>query len=626
MRALYTSNIESATYEPASSTIRASLGGRTDIPTKFYVFTDDNGGIVQAPASVPAFSGAAQVVVSLSGGELPTLSVADVTVAEGAGTAAFAVTLSPPSTLSVSVDYVTMNVTAAAGSDYTASAGTLTFTPGGPLTQTVVIGVLEDALDEPDETLLLTLGNAVNATVADSEATGAITDDDPAPALSIGDVTVTEGHSGSSSAVFTVTLAAASGQTVTAGYATADGTATAGSDYTAASGTLTFAPGAVTQTVAVAVLGDVAVEAGETFRVTLANPVNATIADGQGTGTILNDDLPVLSIGDGGATEGNTGSVKANFVVTLVPAATQTVTVVYSTADGTATAVSDYTATTGTLTFAPGETAKQITVVVLGDTRDEPFETFFVNLGSPAGATLGDAQATGMIADNDATPSLRVYDVAVPEGTGGTTTASFSVRLSAASGQTVTVAYATSNSTALAGIDYVATSGSLTFLPGETQKTVQVAVIGDTLDEANETYRVNLSGATNATIADSVAVGTITDDDDLPTVSIGDAPSVIEGNTTSVYATFTVRLSAPSGRSVSVKWATANGTATSGSDYAAASGTLSFAAGVTEKTVRVRVIGDRVVEPDEYFLVSLNTPVNLTIADGQAVGTIVNND
>jgi len=245
--------------------------------------------------------------------------------------------------------------------------------------------------------------------------------------------------------------------------------------------------------------------------------VNATIADGQGLGTITNDDftLPSISINDVSVAEGNTGTTNAVFTVTLSPASGQTVTLNYSTANGSATAGSDYVATSGTLTFNPGDTTKTITVLVNGDTVVEANEDFFVNLSNVVNATIADGQGLGTIINDDTFPpvSLSINDVSVTEGNTGTTNAVFTVTLSAASGQTVAVNYSTANGSATAGSDYVATSGTLTFNPGDTTKTITVVVNGDTVVEPNETFFVNLTTATNATIADGQGVGTILDDD-----------------------------------------------------------------------------------------------------------------
>jgi hypothetical protein len=301
--------------------------------------------------------------------------------------------------------------------------------------------------------------------------------------------------------------------------------------------------------------------------------------------------------------------------------------VAYATANGTATAPADFASASGTLTFAAGVTTQTLTVVVAGDTLDEATETFLVNLSSPSNVTINDGQATGTITDNDATPSLSINNVSVAEGNTGTVNAVFTVSLNAASGQNVTVNYATSNGTATAGTtgDYTSTSSSLTFTPGQTARTVTVVVRGDTLDEADETFNVNLSGATNATISDSQGVGTIQDDDPQPTISINNV-SITEGNSGTRTATFTVTLSAASGRTITLSYATANGTASSTSDYVAENGTVTFDPTETAQTITISVRGDRSNESNETFFVNLTNAVNATFADAQGQCTILNDD
>ncbi len=209
-------------------------------------------------------------------------------------------------------------------------------------------------------------------------------DDDPLPSLVINNVSVTEGNTGTTNAVFTVTLSAVSGRTVTVNYATANGTATSTSDYVAVSGTLTFAAGATTQQITVPVRGDTVNEATETFNVNLSGATNATIADSQGVGTIIdNDPVPSVTINDVSITEGNFGTKTLTFTLTLSAASGQTVTVNYATANGTARAGSDYVAKTGTVTFAAGTTTQTIAITINGDLTKEPNETFFVNLTAP---------------------------------------------------------------------------------------------------------------------------------------------------------------------------------------------------------------------------------------------------
>jgi len=350
----------------------------------------------------------------------------------------------------------------------------------------------------------------------DAKGAGTIVDNDPLPSLRINDVTTTEGNTGSVNATFTVTLSPASGRPVTVSYTTADGTATAaGADYTTTAGTLTFAAGVTTQTIVVPIVGDVLDEPNEGYFINLSGASNATIADAQGAGTITdNDATPSLRINNVTVTEANTGTtVNAAFTVTLSAASGQTVTVNYSTSDTTALAGQDYTAVNGTLTFAPGTTTQTINVPVIGDLLDEANETYAVNLTVPVNATIADNLGVGTITDNDPTPSLVINNVSITEPNTGTVNMVFTVTLSAASGRAVTVNYTTANGTATAGQDYTTTAGTLTFAAGVTTMTISVPIAGDFTVEPNETVLVNLSGATNATIADNQGVGTIVNND-----------------------------------------------------------------------------------------------------------------
>jgi hypothetical protein len=336
------------------------------------------------------------------------------------------------------------------------------------------------------------------------------------PSLSINDQSVTEGNTGTVNATFTVSLSAPSSQTVTVNYATASGTATSDTDFTATSGTLTFPAGTTSQTIVVPVVGDTVSEPNETFLVNLSSAINATISRAQGVGTIIDDDsapVPAISITDVSVTEGNAGTTNAVFTVTLSTTTTQTVMVNYATADGTATAPADYAGASGTLTFTPGATSLPITVSVNGDTLFESNETFFVNLSSAVNSTISKAQGVGTITNDDPPPALSINDVTVNEGNSGTSSATFTVSLSAASGQSVTVNYATAGGTATSGTDFTATSGTLTFPAGITTQNIQVPIVGDTRPEANETFSVNLSGAVGATIARATGTGTIIDND-----------------------------------------------------------------------------------------------------------------
>lgn len=370
------------------------------------------------------------------------------------------------------------------------------------------------------------------------------------PALSINDVTQTEGNSGMITYSFTVSLdSPAHAGGVTFDIATANNSASAGSDYIAKSSTgQSIAAGSKTATVEVTVNGDTMVEPDETFFVNVTNVSGATVSDGQGLGTITNDDLPTLSINDVMIAEGNGGTTNATFTVTLSSIHNQTVTVNYATANNSASAGSDYAATSGILTFNPNETIKQITVQVMGDLAYEPDETFFVNLTNPMNAGITDAQGQGTISNDDATPTLAINDVSLNEGNAGTTNFVFTVTLTGAAGfaGNITVDYATADDTAMAGNDYTMTSGTLTFAgpiaSNSVTQTITVPVKGDTIIEPDKIFFVKLSNASNADIIRAQGTGKIIDDDFNSQLRIGLSDPLVctgEANTLSVQAEIT---------------------------------------------------------------------------------------
>ena len=231
--------------------------------------------------------------------------------------------------------------------------------------------------------------------------------------ISIGDVTISEGNSGTKTASFTVSRSGTAAFTVD--FATANGAAAAPSDYVATAGTLSFAAGQATQTVSVTINGDTTIEPNETFFVNLTNPTNGgTIGDGQGLGTIINDDgtavVGDISIGDATISEGNSGTKTASFTVSRT--GTAAFTVDFATANGTAAAPSDYVATAGTLSFAAGQATQMVSVAINGDSTVEPNETFFVNLTNPTnGGTVVDGQGLGTITNDDGSSGRTVVAV-----------------------------------------------------------------------------------------------------------------------------------------------------------------------------------------------------------------------
>ena len=221
-------------------------------------------------------------------------------------------------------------------------------------------------------------------------------------------------------------------------------------------------------------------------------------------------------------------------------------------------------------------------------------------------------------------PSISVREVVVLEGNSGTTQATFVVALSAASSQSVSFSFATSNGTATAGSDYVATSGASNFAPGEVEKPVVVLVNGDTVDEIQETLFLDISNVQNATVGSSRGTGFINDDDG-PTISINDV-TVTEGNAGTKAASFTLSLSGPSVESIAIRAVTAPGTATASTDYNSINLVITFQPGTVTRTFDVSIIGDTNLESNETFSIELSDAFGTTIADGTGAGTILDDD
>ena len=565
------------------------------------------------------------------------VSVSDAAVVEG-GTLAFEVGFSEgPSSQDVTVEYRTRAGTATAGDDYDddfeAATQQLRIIAGAT-SATVLVPTAQDRLDEDNETLELELSSPNGAVIIDGTASGVIIDNDPEPALRVGDAEATENGDGTP-ITFTLSLSEASGRDVQVAYRTDDDTATAGSDYTAAApgATATITVGNTTATVDVALVDDDVEEDVETFRLEVTGAANAQRDDSVGVGTIIDDDGPIQIIVDDAADVYEGAGASAVFTVRLSRADPDNpVTVMYSTVDGTATAGADYTAASSqTLTFTAGSTAETVTVPLIDDDVIEDPETFRLVLSLPSSnAEIGDGEATVLILDDDALPALTAADAAAAtEGS----TVTFTIALSRPVTQAVTFDYAAvpdptaaAETAATVGLDYTATAGTATIAARAASTTVTVPLLDDSFDENTETFWLRITSPTGATIVDGTATATINDDDPLPAVSVSDAGAT-EGSTLS----FEVLLDAVSGRTVTVPWTTearpaGADAASPGVDYTTVSGTVTFVPGATTARIEVASLPDDIAEDDETFWVQLGTPVNAALDDATAVGAIRDDD
>ena len=440
---------------------------------------------------------------------VPTMTIQGTSLAKpasGQEVASFTVTLSAASSLVTTVDFATSDITAKAGTDYVATQGLLTFAPG-QTTATIPVTILGNSTPTGSLTFAVNLSNPVGAIISGSaQAVGVIQDINPTVGLAVTNTVLDVNGPNNAEAIFAVTLTPPMlSQIVTVQYSTADGTAVAGQDYLPAQGVLTFNPGQSTAMVSVTVFGVLAPEATKNFTLTLsnANPSGTPIAIAQATATIIyNVVVPAISINSVQVLRPASGTTPATFTVSLSAATQEVVMVNYATANGTAVAGTDYQAESGTLTFQPGQTTASVVVPVIGSILYDGNTVFYVNLSSPVAATLvpGQSQGTGTIVNQVSAPLLSISDPVVTKGVAGTSPATFTVTLSAASALVTTVNYASANGTAQAGIDYLAVSGTLAFPPGATSEQISVPVIGNYVLTPTVFFYVTLSTPVNANL------------------------------------------------------------------------------------------------------------------------------
>ena len=565
-------------------------------------------------------------------------------------------TLSGSPGAAVTVDFATSVASGntAVQADFTSTTGTVTFASGATgagLTKTFTVAATDDALAEGAETFTVTIsepsGNfPPGISINDATGVGTINASDAAT-LSVNDSSANEG----SNATFTVTLSGSPGAQVTVDFATsiASGNTAASSDFTSTTGTVTFAAeatgGGLTQTFTVATTDDARAEGAETFTVTISEPSSnfppsISISDSTGTGTINASDPATLSVIDATGGEG----ANVTFTVNLSGSPDAAVTVDYATSieTGDTAAASDFTSTSGTLTFAAGATgtglAKTFTVALTDDELVEGRETFTVTLTAPSGGfppniSINDGTAEGAI-DAKGSASLSVTDTSASEG--GNLT--FTVTLSARPGNEVTVNYATSiasGNTALQS-DFTSTSGTVTIEAGARgaglSQTFTVAATDDNLAEGPETFTVTLTEPSSnfppgISLSKSTGTGTINASDPA-TLSVTDASGGEGGD-----LTFAVTLSGSPGADVIVDYATSTefGDTAGSSDYTSTSGSLTFATGATgealTQAITVPVSDDELVEGDEEFTMTMSAPAgglppNISISEGTSKGTI----
>ena len=507
-----------------------------------------------------------------------------------------------------------------ADDDYEAATGSITITGNGPdegiTVPPITLVTLTDERNERDETFMFTTGAVAVAQVGGGKFTITIEDDDTITATirPSKDVSVIEGQPAS----FTVTLSGGtSTEPVTVRYRTADGSATAPGDYTALSGTLTFANDSETRTFTLRTRDDDELESAETLVVRLSDGNSAGKVDADVSTEVTITDNDSISVSLEAPPSTVTEGESASFVVKLSGATLSDLVVSYGTSGGSgaagAIAGQDYNEVSGTLTFSAGSGLTQtFTVETIEDKLNEATETFTVTLGEvslPASAELGVTDATLEILDNDAlTAKVTADDKIVAEGDPAT----FTVELipdDVRSTGDVMVAYTVGGSAK--PDDYTMTDRTLTLGEGEPTGTITIATMADDEREPDEELTVTLVRAEpvdRVTVDMTPATTTIIDP---PAVTIGDASAA----ESAAAIMFEVKLSAGSPRQVTVSYDTEDGTAKAGEDYTEANGTLTFAAMVELATISIALRDDRLDEEDETFTVRLSDPMYGRLGD-----------
>jgi uncharacterized delta-60 repeat protein/uncharacterized repeat protein (TIGR01451 family) len=526
----------------------------------------------------------------------------------------------------VTVEFATTgNGSAVPGINYLPLTELVTFLPG-EISKNVKINLINNTFVEGDRTVTMELRDAVGALLfSPSDAVLTIVDDDRAPGrLAFSSPTYSVSEAGTN-AVITVIRTNGWTGIVSVNFSTAPGTAIPIGDYQNVNVNLVFADGETNKTVLVPVFDNTSVSGARTVLLTLANPTGGATLGNPSTATltILDNDVavafasPVFVVNEDG---GN-----ATLSVLRLNGTNGITTVRYSTTNGTATAGVDYSPATGVLTFNPGETIKTLNLPIVDDPLIEGDENFYVGLFNPSpGVQLATPTfATVVILDNDTGFSFTEPVLEVLENSVNAVITV--VRTNPFTG-TASVAYSTQDETALAGADYQAVTGTLVFTNGESVKTIMVPIVDDQLAEGDESFTVSLSNPSpGSNLLDPSVQTVIIVDNDAGFRFSSATYAVTEDG---LKAVITVLRTNYLESTVSVNYATENGTAMAGSDYVAASGTLTFANGETSKSFDVFVIDDTLIEGDESLLLSLSNPsVNSALlSPSAAVLTILDQD
>jgi hypothetical protein len=525
--------------------------------------------------------------------------------------ASFTVQLDQPASADITVSFTLLGT--ASSLDYTSPANIVNFSQGEQ-SQTIVFPVLDDNISEGTETLIVRLDSTTGpvAIGAQNTATRLILDDDIAT-LTIDQNPPNGDESSDTDTAFTIRTNTVSSNDITVSYTTS-GTATSGADYTALAGFTTIAAGDLFADIAVDVLNDNRAEDDETVIITLQNITSGSAVLGQESAvtlTITDNDTVAAGLGQTVNASEDNSSADGNFIISLASVAEADITITYS-LSGTADNNTDYAALPGAVTIAAGETIANVVIDPIDDSVVEGAETVILTLidiaGGP-GQISGTPSASLTIADNDA---AAISLSRLTDGAEGGVNGRFLVSANAAAPSGYDISYSVSGT--VDSSDYTDSGGGvITIAAGDDNATITFLVTDDTIIEDDETLTVTLTAVTAGVAqinADDNASIIITSDD-RATATIANGTNAEESGL--VDGALTVSLDTASTIPITFGYVV-TGTATSGADYAALPGSLTFAAGSTEETIAIDVLDDSIYEDNETVIITLSE-----VTDGPGV-------
>lgn len=552
--------------------------------------------------------------------QVVSFASASSSVVENAGTLSIPVTLAAPATSIVTVEYSLSGGTAlGAGVDYSNIAGDLVFNIGES-SKNISLPIINDSLDEPDETIIVALGITTNSrTNSPTSHTVTITDDDAPVAVSLGFASASSGSDEAAGTVLIpVALSAAQTGNVSVSYNVTGGTATSGMDYTLSAGTLTFAPGEVLKMLPLTIIDDTPIDAAETIVLTLSSPVAASLSQATHTLTIADNDTITVSLTASDAIASEPGTDTGSFILSRTGPTVSAITV-NLTRSGSATNGTDYSSIAATATLAAGSAQTAIIVTPLDDTTREGSESVTLTLSTGSGYVIGtQTSGTVTIQDDEPVVSITTSDSLADESGD---TASFTITRADASLASALTVNVTFTGTASSGSDFQAISTPIIIPAGSASVNVIVTPVNNLIPEPTETLTCTLTAGLYSISALSSASINITDDEPFVTVLATDNFARENGET----AAFTLSRTGSLAASLDIHFLL-TGTATNGTDFTTITSPITLGIGQSSAVITVSTLNDSTLESYEDIVLTLIAQPAYTLGSSTSATVTLQDD